>query len=198
MSEEEDMLVSEITVKWGEITDTVDKINDLCNNRKVKFDSLVSPGFIELQDLTKIFVKQIRSIDRWIVIELSKEENLIVESLNKLDALVEALMEFINIVCEPGFCSRVNKPSQRANIEICVTMKTVFSVRREKIKRLIALAKISRVGKKTGQTVIEPIVIGGGRRRQQTKRKRKRQTKRTRKRQTKRKRKRQTKKKKYK
>ena len=132
MSEEDDRLGREITVKWGEITDTVDKINDLCNNRKVKFDSLVSPGFIELQDLTKIFVKQIRSIDRWIVIELSKEENLIVESLNKLDALVEALMEFIDVVCEPGFCSRVNKPSERANEDICQDMNAVFSVRRKK------------------------------------------------------------------
>ena len=162
MSEEDDRLGTEITKKWVEITDTVDKINNLCNNRKAKFDSLVSSGFFELQELTKKFVKQIRSIDRWIVNELDKEANLIVESLNKLDALIEALMEFIDVVCEPGFCSRVNKPSERANEDICQDMKTVFSVRRKKIKRLIELAKISRSGKKRGQTVIEPIVTGGG------------------------------------
>ena len=195
---EEDRLGTEITEKWVEITKTFDEINDLCNSRKAKFDSLVSSGFEKLQELTKIFVKQLRSIDRWIVNELGKEENLIVESLNKLDAIVEALMEFIDVVCEPGFCSRVNKPSQRAINEICENMKTVFSVRREKIKKFLKLAKRSRVGDEEGQTVIEPMLGGKRRRRQQTKRKRKRNTKRKPKRHTKRKRCRQTKRKKCK
>jgi len=160
----------EIIEKWTTLTEIFNEINNLCNSKSGKFDTVVSEDYKDLQRLTKNFVKQLRSIDKWIVIEIDNYKNMNVNSLNLLDSFANSLILLIDAICKKGFCSRVPKPSEKANQEICEDMKIVFETRQKKIKTLYKLASISRVGRDKGKTVKKSLVgeekIGGKRKRQ--------------------------------